>query len=348
MSDDAAQVAGEGSGEAYTLLGGQPRRLVEVYDAAFIDLDGVVYTGEDPVPGAVEALAGVRRAGLRVVFVTNNASRTPAEVAGHLARLGIAATDGDVVTSAQAAARQMADLVPPGSAVLVVGGGGLVEAVRERGLRPVVDDGDHPAAVVSGFHPDVGWRLLAEGTFAVRRGVPWVSCNDDLTLPTPRGPAPGNGALVEVIRSATGREPVVAGKPYPPLHEEAVRRTSARRPLVVGDRLDTDVEGAVRAGVDSLLVLTGLSSAADLVEAPPHRRPRYVGRDLAAVEVAHPGAVRSDDGWTCGGWYASVSRGEVVLRGCGDALDGLRAVLAATWSAPGKVRAEDAVRRLGW
>lgn len=322
------------------------RPLAEAYDALFLDLDGVVYRGRDPVPGAVAGLEAARDAGARVVFVTNNASRTPGEVAEHLSGLGVPAEPDEVVTSAQAAAACLAARVPAGAPVLVVGGGGLVDAVRACGLHPVTHEEDGPAAVVSGFHPDLGWRLLAEGTFAVRRGVPWVATNTDRTLPTPRGLAPGNGTMVDVIRVTAGREPEVAGKPYAPLHEEAVRRSGARRPLVVGDRLDTDVEGAVRNGADSLLVLTGVSGVAELLAAPPTRRPRYVGRDLRALLEPHPAPQHRHGAWGCGGWWADVADGRLRLRGGGDRLDAVRAATAAAWTSERPVDGEDVLHVL--
>jgi len=194
---------------------------------------------------------------------------------------------------------------------------------------------DCPTAVVQGFAPDVGWRLLAEGTYGVRAGLPWIASNLDVTVLTPQGLAPGNGALVGVIVQATGQRPVVAGKPEIPLHVEAVRRTGAKRPIVVGDRLDTDIEGANRAGVDSLLVLTGVTTAVDLVLAAPQVPPTYVSRDLTTgLMQAHP-PVRPEEptgGWRCGGWVCTVGTGPIELTGSGDGLDGLRAICAAVWA----------------
>ncbi|MGA8211573.1 MAG: HAD-IIA family hydrolase [Nocardioidaceae bacterium] len=309
--------------------------LVARYDAGLFDLDGVLYRGRWAVPGAAEAVVVARSAGMRVAFVTNNASRTPEAVAQHLTELGIAAHPQDVVTSAQAAATLVAELVDPGSAVLVVGGAGLRAALTDRGLRPVDSAEEGPAAVVQGWAPEVGWGMLAEGTYAVRDGLPWVASNRDVTVPTARGLAPGNGTLVNVIVMATGREPVTAGKPERPLHEEAVRRTGARSPVVVGDRLDTDIEGANAVGVASLLVLTGVTHPTDVVLAPPHRRPTYVAVDLrAGLLRPHPPVERTSGGWTCRGWECSVADGRVRLSGSGDASDGLRAISLACWEAP--------------
>jgi hypothetical protein len=232
----------------------------------------------------------------------------------------------------------LAEALPAGARVLVVGGEGLVTALTERGLTPVSSADAEPVAVASGFHPDVGWRQLAEGAFAVATGVPWVASNTDRTLPTPRGIAPGNGTLVDAIRSATGRDPVVAGKPEPPMHHETVLRTGARRPLVVGDRLDTDIEGARRAGVDSLLVLTGVTGPAQLVTAPPLHRPTYLAEDLRALAEA-PDALAVAPGLVHrGGFSAAVERGRIVVnlpepRRGGRFVDALRAVCGAAWAA---------------
>src|SRR5215472_11346176 len=306
------------------------------YDVALLDLDGVVYLGGHPIPGAAEALGRAAASGMRLAFVTNNASRTPAAVAAQLTGLGVAATAQEVITSAQAAARLLAERLPPGAPVLVVGGIGLRLAVRERGFRPVSLASDRPAAVVQGYTPNLSYGQLAEGALAVAAGAWYVASNADSTLPTPRGRQPGNGALVQVIATATGRSPVVAGKPEPPLHAEAVARSGARNPLVVGDRLDTDIESAVRSGADSLLVLTGVSRPLDVVLAPPRLRPTYLAEGLAGLLASHPGVTRSDGGFRCGGWEARRrDDGQFDVTGSGSALDGLRALCAVAWSAGG-------------
>jgi ribonucleotide monophosphatase NagD (HAD superfamily) len=234
--------------------------------------------------------------------------------------------------------------VGAGAAVLVVGGEGLHAALIERGLRPVASAED-AVAVVQGFAPDVDWQALAEGTFAVRRGLPWIAANMDSTVPTPRGIAPGNGALVGVIARTTGQAPVaVAGKPELALHEESVRRTGAQSPIVVGDRLDTDIEGAYNGGADSLLVLTGVTDARTLLGAPPQHRPTYVSRDLNGLLTPHPDVRQDGDAHACGGWTVSA---DLEVSGGGDPIDGLRALCTAVWESGDAERGERALAALG-
>ncbi|MEV4299784.1 HAD-IIA family hydrolase [Microbispora rosea] len=315
--------------------------LVDAYDTLLLDLDGVVYLGKHAVPQAPEALVKARDLGVRLAFVTNNASRTPGAIAQHLSHLGIPAAPQDVVTSAQAAARLVAEHVPPGSAVLVVGGMGLRLALREHGLRPVTTALDAPAAVVQGIADNLSYGLLCEGALAVRQGAWFVAANGDTTMPTGRGEQPGNGSMSRVIATAAGVEPVVAGKPEPPLHRESMIRTRAERPLIVGDRLDTDIEGATRAGVDSLLVLTGVATPLDVLTAAPHHRPTHIAADLSGLHAPVVPVRRGSGGWTCGGWTAVWQNGELALTGEGDPVEGLRAACAATWEAVGDGQADE-------
>ncbi|MFV5993532.1 HAD hydrolase-like protein [Streptomyces sp. NPDC056231] len=326
--------------------------LSEAYDTALLDLDGVVYAGGHAIVHAVDSLGAARDGGMHLAYVTNNALRTPAAVADHLTELGVPAEPADVITSAQAVARLMADQLPPGARVLVVGGEGLKVALVERGLVPVESADDEPVAVAQGYGgPDMAWGRFAEAAYAINRGVPWFVSNTDLTIPSARGIAPGNGAAVEVVRIATGAEPQVAGKPLPPMHRETVLRTGAERPLVVGDRLDTDIEGAFNGGVDSLLVLTGVTDAAQLVAAEPRHRPTYVAADLRGLLTGQPEVTENGGGFGCGGWTAAVRGDELALEGDGDVLDGLRALCGAAWSYAGegacRLDAGKAVARLG-
>ena len=352
-----------------------PEPLAAQYDVALLDLDGVVYIGPDAVPGAPRALERARQAGMRLAFVTNNAARAPAAVADHLRSLGIPAETSEVVTSAQAAAHHLAERLPPHSRVLVVGTTGLFEALTECGLVPVSSADDDPAALVQGYSPDLDWDMLAEGAVAIRRGVPWVATNLDATVPSPRGPLPGNGSMVAALRHTTGRTPVSVGKPAPAMHREAVERSGANRPLVVGDRLDTDIEGANAAGCDSLLVLTGVTAPAALLAASPRCRPSYVAADVSGLLDAHPAPADQADSVSGGGWRVSWSDHRLTLASAGGAdqaasvdrdlardgdgrdvarrLDALRALCVAGWRAgltrcqPADDAAESALGQLG-
>jgi glycerol 3-phosphatase-2 len=313
-----------------------PDALAAAYDVLLLDLDGVVYIGGVPIPGAPEALQRAKDDGAHLAYVTNNASRTPAAVAALLNSMNVPAAAADVVTSAQAAARLLADKLPAGAKVLVLGALALRLAVRERGLIPVSSAAENPQAVVQGFSPGLGYPGFAEGGLAVRAGALFVGTNADSTIPNARGIAPGNGSLLRVIEHATGVKPQIAGKPEPPLHHESVIRTGAKRPLVVGDRLDTDIEAAFNTATDSFLVLTGVDGPRAAVLAPPHRRATYIGETLDALLQPYPAVQRTGNGATCGGWTATgpeSDSGPVTLAGDGAAIDGLRALAAAAWTA---------------
>ncbi|AYF28295.1 HAD family hydrolase [Micromonospora tulbaghiae] len=316
--------------------------LVEAYSLVVFDLDGVIYLIDRPIPGAVEAVGRLHAEGRAVAYATNNASRRSSEVADLLTGMGVPAQPAEVLTSAAATAELLRDRLPEGAAVLVVGAEALRAELRAVGLRPVSTADEEPTAVAQGYGPQVGWSDLAEASLAVRAGAPWYATNTDRTLPSPRGPLPGNGSLVAVLRTALGRDPdVVVGKPEPALFTTAARRAGTGRTLVVGDRLDTDIEGARRAGLDSLLVLTGVSDAAELLAAPEERRPAYVSFDLAglfdpAAVVAVPGRA------TGGGWSVTEAGADLVLDGAGAPLDALAALCAVAWStaAGPRVRAQ--------
>jgi len=325
--------------------------LAQEFDVALMDLDGVVYVGPHAVDHASEAIAQARDIGMRMGYVTNNASRTPAEVAVHLVELGVPADAADVVTSSQAGAHVIAQRLAPGAAVLAVGGPGVDAALVEFGLRAVRSLDAEPRAVMQGFGRDVGWRDLAAASLAVRSGAFWVATNLDATLPVPGGTAPGNGMLVAAVAEAAGRAPdLVAGKPHPPLMRESVERLVAQRPLVVGDRLDTDIEGAHVLGLASLLVLTGVTDPGLLLAAPPERRPSFIAPDLRGLLTEHVAPESTTgDRWVLGDAEARITGGalEVVI-GPGDIgwIDALSCACSAAWARPG-LDSEPAVRTLG-
>lgn len=295
------------------------------------DLDGVVYVSGAAVPGVPEDIGRVRSHGSHVAFVTNNASRTPEAVAQRLVKLGVEAEAADVVTSAQAAARLLAERHGAGAQVLLLGGEGLRGALVAEGLVPVVDGDAEVAALVSGYGPDVQWRDIMRAAVRVRDGLPYVATNADMTIPTSYGLAPGHGVLVSTIARFAGVEPVVAGKPERPLMDETVRRVGGDRPLMVGDRLDTDIEGAHTIGIPSLLVLTGVTWLEELVAAPPALRPTYISSGTSGLFTAHRAPEPRGAGWSAGGWTAWISDGRLVVEGEGEVDDWWRAAAAASW-----------------
>ena len=294
-----------------------------------------MFRGHELTDGAVESLD---KASGRTLFVTNNASRSADEVAQHLTELGLRATAEDVVTSAQSAAHVLADQLAPGSRVLVVGTESLAAEVTAVGLQPVRLYDDDPDAVVQGHSPETGWAILAEAALAIRAGALWVAANVDATLPTERGLLPGNGAMVAALKSATDAEPQVAGKPAPTLLLDALKRGDFRTPLVVGDRLNTDIAGANAAELPSLMVLTGVNSARDAVYAVPDQRATFIGHDLRSLhQHADELAVGPQPAWQIDTTDATIS----VTTAADDRSDGLsivRAVAHAVWSSHATAR----------
>ena len=320
--------------------------VVDEYDAALFDLDGVVYLGPVAVPGAAEGIAALRLRGTQVGFVTNNAARPPAAVAAHLVELGIPAAGTDVVTSAQAGAHLVRKRFGLGAKVLVVGGEGVATALAEAGLVGVWSADDEPAAVLQGWGVDLTWQQLNEAAVAIHRGAHWVATNIDPTRPTDRGLVPGNGAAVAAVAMAVPLTPEVAGKPYRPLLDDTVARLGARRPVFVGDRLDTDIAGAHNAGLDSMLVLTGSHGPADLMAAAPGERPTHLGVDLRALLEPPLSVTAGPQGWRCGPALATVAGGVVQVTGASvDAPEAVWAAAHAAWDSVDRGRPVDPVVR---
>lgn len=306
-------------------------------DVVLADLDGVVYAGAGALPHAVTSLNEAAAQGRRLGYITNNASRTDASVAAHLTELGLSVAPGDVVTSPQAAMRLLSQRVPAGSTILVVGGEGLVVEVEKAGFAVTRSADDTPAAVVQGFAPEVGWTQLAEASFALKvpeeeGGIPWIATNTDWTIPQSRGVAPGNGTLVSAVHTAVGRLATVAGKPEVPIFEEAVARFGAQHPLFLGDRLDTDILGANRAGMPSALVLTGIDRPKHVLAAPPDSRPSFILSDLRELHEPYPIATVKDGTVRVGASAVRVDGADVRIVAEGDRqIDLLRAGAKAIW-----------------
>jgi HAD superfamily hydrolase (TIGR01450 family) len=331
----------------------EPSAPLDGADAVLADLDGVVYQGAHAIPHAVESLNRAKQHHA-VGYITNNASRSDASVAAHLAELGLDVVADDVVTSPQAAMHLLGERVAPGALVLVVGGEGIVTELERRGYRVTRSADDGPAAVVQGFAPEVGWKQLAEAAFALNAdgfandaGLPWIATNMDWTIPVARGIAPGNGTLVSAVHTAVGRFPVVAGKPETPIFEEARRRFAAERPLMVGDRLDTDILGARRAGIRSAIVLTGIDRAKQLLAAPEPSRPDFIIGDLRGLHEPYPLTERTGDTVRVGRAKVRVDGTRVVVAAEGDdELDLLRAATAAIWGSGQSIHALQVPERL--
>ncbi|WP_338747901.1 HAD-IIA family hydrolase [Janibacter alittae] len=321
-------------------------RLVDRFDALICDVDGVVVSGASAVGHAVEVLNSLEPP---VVFATNNASRTPAEVAAMVGGHGVHTSAERVLTSSLAAAREVANLVHPGAAVMAIGGPGVAASLRSVGLEPrsPQDEGE-VSAVVQGYGPQVTAADLGAAAVAIRSGARWFATNADLTLPTERGVLPGNGSLVAAVRGAVEVDPVVIGKPGPTMYAMAADLVGVRatRMLALGDRLETDIAGGAAAGMPGALVLTGVHGPMDAAGAPPESRPVYLLADLRDLVEHYPERVRDGD------WY---HRGDARAR-CGDDLDvrgrginAVRAGLDALWAAvdAGRITSQDARSLMG-
>ncbi|MGO2933413.1 HAD-IIA family hydrolase [Microbacterium sp.] len=305
-------------------------------DVVLADLDGVVYAGAGALPHAVPSLNRAAE-NSRVGYITNNASRTDDSVAEHLTELGLSVAARDVVTSPQAAMRLLASIVPAPATLLIVGGEGLVVEAEKAGYRVTRSADDAPDAVVQGFAPDVAWTDLAEAAFALKvpeedGGIPWIATNSDWTIPRERGVAPGNGTLVSAVHTAVGRLATVAGKPEVPIFEEAIARFAATKTLFIGDRLDTDIMGASRVGIDSVLVLTGIDRPKHVLAAPEGSRPTYVLSDLRELHEPYPPTERKAGAVTVNGASVRVVGGDVEILSAGKRqIDLVRAGATAIW-----------------
>jgi 4-nitrophenyl phosphatase len=244
------------------------------------DLDGVVWLAGDPIPGAAEAVDRLRATGADVAFVTNNSGPTLGDYAQRLARAGLRVAPEELATSTQAAA----SLVAPGSRVAFIGGAGLREALERRGAE-IVGVGSSPDSVVVGRSVDMDFAELAGAARAIRGGSRFIATNTDATFPTPDGPEPGAGALIAYLQVGSGCQAEVAGKPEKAM-AELVRARFGQPDMVVGDRAETDGAFARRIGAPFALVLTGVTTRADL---PVDPAPQVVGDDLAAVVNDHLG-----------------------------------------------------------
>ena len=238
----------------------QTEKLPHPIQAVIFDMDGVLWRGDELLPGAAQALQSLAQTGIPYAMATNNSTATPQQISRRARQLGLPIAPEQVFTSSQATVALLAERVPPGKPVYVLGERGLRAAVEHAGY-PITSHGDEAHAVLVGFDRHLTWNDLAEAAYALARGVPFLGTNTDLSFPTERGLAPGNGAILAALEAATGRKAQSAGKPEPHIFLQALRwlKTKPQHTLVVGDRLETDILGGQRAGMPTLLVLTGVT-----------------------------------------------------------------------------------------
>lgn len=307
--------------------------LISAYDCLLADLDGVVYEGTLAIAGAVDSINRVQKSRIPVGYVTNNSSRKPETISDQLRGFGLDAHPDQVVSSGQTGVELLATMVAPGAKVLVVGGEGLRQRVIDAGFVLVDSSDDNPEGVIQGFAPDVAWRHLAEAAFSIQNGAKWVATNSDWTLPQEKGLAPGNGTLVSAVHTAVGQLPAVAGKPEPAIFETAKRAFASEHPLFVGDRIDTDIVGANRAGIDSALVLTGVSTRKELLGIGADGRPTYILGNLSELHEKYEAPKQTKFGFSCGGAKVELLAGKVrVVAGDPKSLGALKAACAVIWT----------------
>lgn len=307
--------------------------LIDSFDSLLLDLDGVVYRGKKAIAGAVESITKAQRLGKSVGYITNNASRTPSQIAMQLRELGISVEDHQIIGSARAAAKLLAGKIPSGSKVLVVGGEGLRTEVEALGFSLVASSEELPSAVIQGFSPEVGWKDLAEAAFAIQNGAIWIATNQDWTLPLEKGIAPGNGTLVGAVHTAVGILPEFAGKPFRPIFDSALSELGFQKPLVIGDRLDTDIKGAVAAGLESAAVLTGIAGNRELLGAKSDERPNYILTDLSELFSDYPKPKRTKSSVSFGQSEVEIIGDRLMIStGNPSAVDTIRAATDLVWS----------------
>ncbi|WP_418968773.1 HAD-IIA family hydrolase [Alloscardovia omnicolens] len=330
-----------------TTIKGCNQALAARYSLALLDLDGVVYRGAQAVEYAAEGITAAAQCGMRIAYTTNNPSRYPDIVADQISSFGVEAHGSDVITSAMVSAAMLSEKLPHGARVLVIGKDHLKTELSNAGLAVVDSAADQPDAVIQSWFPELAWNALAEAAYAIENGAQYFVTNRDLTLPRAEGIAPGNGAMQLPVIAATGQEPIAsAGKPESAMYHQARHLFSPTDQMVetqdclpVGDRLDTDIEAANRGGYDSVVVLTGVADAEQIMRAEPIQRPTYICSDLRGLSRTQP-YVRWENGQAvCGDTCAWVENAKVHVRVQGkeltdniSSLDALRSAASAAWS----------------
>ncbi len=303
------------------------------FDVLLADLDGVVYEGTRAISGAAEAIGELSKAGVSIGYVTNNSSRRPEAIAEQLAGFGVNVSPDDIIGSGKTGVELLATLIPAGSKVLVVGGEGLRARVLEGGFEIAASSDDKPAGVIQGFAPDVSWKDLAEAAYSIQNGAKWVATNQDWTLPQEKGMAPGNGTLVSAVHTAVGELPLVAGKPESAIFNAAVKHFQTKSPLFIGDRIDTDITGANRAGIASVLVMTGVSTRKEVLGIKAEGRPNFIIGSLAELLKPYDEPKKTKRGFCCKGVEVELLGNRVMVsQGDPQSIGALRAACAVIYA----------------
>ncbi len=243
--------------------------------AWLIDMDGVIYRGAEPLPGAAEFVRTLQQEEQAYLFLTNNATKTPDQSVTRLALMGIHVEVSSIFTSALATEAYMTEHFPPPRCVLVVGGNGIRTAVPQAGFE-LVTRAEQAELVVSALDQEVTYAQLAEAALAINAGCPWIATNPDPTFPSERGILPGAGSIIAMLAAATGQAPLIMGKPEPGIYDQALALlgSNPRETIMLGDRLSTDILGGHRAGINTMCVLTGVSGRAEAEAYQP--RPDFI------------------------------------------------------------------------
>lgn len=315
------------------MFGNKATKVWGAYDTVLCDLDGVIYEGTHAIVDAPETISSFIASGIPVGYVTNNSSRKPETIAEQLLGFGIETSPSNVIGSAKTGVEILATLIPAGAKVLVVGGEGLRSRVVEAGFELVKSSDDQPAGVIQGFDPSVAWTDLAEASYSIANGAKWVATNQDWTIPREKGIAPGNGTLVSAVHTAVGQLPIVAGKPEPAIYKTAVEHFGAKRALFVGDRIDTDIRGANRAGIDSVLVMTGISTRKEVLGVKKEDRPTFIVSTMAELLANYDEPKKTKRGFACKDAEVELLGNKVVVtHGDPKSLGALRAACAVIYN----------------
>lgn len=317
----------------FSMFGKKSATVWGKYDVVLCDLDGVIYEGTDAIQDAPETINSFLATDIPVGYVTNNSSRKPETIADQLSGFGILTAPENVIGSAKTGVDILATLIPAGSKVLVVGGEGLRSRVVEAGFELVKSSDDKPAGVIQGFDPSVAWNDLAEASYSIANGAKWVATNQDWTIPREKGIAPGNGTLVSAVHTAVGQLPIVAGKPEVAIYKTAVEHFGAKEPIFVGDRIDTDIRGANRAGIDSVLVMTGISTRKEVLGVKKEDRPKFIIGTMAELLKDYDLPKKTKHGYACKGAEVELLGNKVIVtHGDPKSLAALRAACAVIYA----------------